>query len=84
MTNPKQLLAAFVGLGIILAGSCARDRGTGLRIMNDQEIAAHTAAMANLQGTARDDYRNAQYEQLKIRAQKQVTGCRRRRRAGAR
>ena len=71
MTNLKQLLGGLVGLGIIVVAPARATEAPAFRIMNDQEIAAHTAAMANLQGTARDDYRNAQYEQLKIRAQKQ-------------
>lgn len=41
------------------------------RIMSEQEITEHKAAMASLQGTAREDYRNAQYRKLKERAQAQ-------------
>ena len=41
------------------------------RIMTDAEIAEHKRIMQGLNGTAREDYRNAQYEQLKQRAQAQ-------------
>jgi len=41
------------------------------RIMSDQEIAEHKAKMASLQGTAREEYRNAEYRKLKERAQAQ-------------
>jgi hypothetical protein len=37
-------------------------------IMSDEEIARHTAAMAELQGDAREAYRNEQYELLRQRA----------------
>ena len=41
------------------------------RIMTDAEIAEHKRIMQSLSGTAREDYRNAQYQQLKQRAQAQ-------------
>ncbi len=41
------------------------------RIMSDQEIAEHKAKMTSLQGSAREEYRNAQYEKLKQRARAQ-------------
>ena len=38
------------------------------RIMTPHEIAEHKATMASLSGTAREEYRNAQYRKLKERA----------------
>lgn len=41
------------------------------RLMSEQEIADHAAAMATLEGAARDDYRNSQYRALRARAMEQ-------------
>lgn len=40
-------------------------------ILTDDEIASHTATMAGLEGQAKEDYRNAQYQMLQQRAAKQ-------------
>lgn len=40
-------------------------------LMSDEEIARHTAKMAQLEGQEREDYRNAQYQMLVQRAKQQ-------------
>lgn len=72
MNHPKQftggLLALCVSIGLQTNALAATDAPTDFRIMNPAEVTAHSAAMGSLQGTAREDYRNAQYQQLKKRA----------------
>jgi len=72
MTQLKHFSAGLMALGISLAlqggAAAATDTAPAFRILSDEEIAAHSAIMNSLQGEARDEYRNAQYEQLKQRA----------------
>lgn len=73
MIQQKQLAGGLLALGISIAlqasVSAATDTPSTSWLMSEAEVNAHTAAMARLEGQARDDYRNAQYEQLKKRAQ---------------
>ena len=75
MIQQKQLAGGLLALGISIAlqanVSAATDTPSTSWLMSEAEVAAHTAAMAKLEGAARDEYRNAQYEQLKQRAQVQ-------------
>ena len=72
MNHPKQftggLLALCVSIGLQANALAATDAPADFRIMNPAEVTAHSAAMGSLQGAAREDYRNAQYQQLKKRA----------------
>ena len=72
MTQLQQFTGGLLALGISLAlytgPSGASDTSPGFSIMSDAEVATHSAAMSALQGKSRDDYRNAQYEQLRSRA----------------
>jgi len=72
MTQFKHFGARLAALGVSLALQGVALAGTDtpptFRILSDQEVAAHTAMMNTLQGKAREEYRNAQYEQLKKRA----------------
>jgi hypothetical protein len=72
MSQLLQVTGNLVAVGIALASlpeAFATDNGSpGYQLMNESEIAAHTATMQVLQGTAREDYRDAQYERLKQRA----------------
>lgn len=72
MSQSKPLKAGLVALatafglpGMVGAGEAA---DAPFRIMNAGEIATHTAAMKALEGSAREDYRNSQYAQLRERA----------------
>ena len=73
MIQQKHFAGGLLALGISIAlqtgVSAATDTPSNSWLMSDAEVAAHTAAMARLEGPARDEYRNAQYEQLKRRAQ---------------
>lgn len=62
------LLALLTSLALQGGAAAATDAAAAFRILSEQEIAAHTAVMNSLQGTARDEYRNAQYEHLRTRA----------------
>jgi len=72
MTQLKHFSAGLMALGVSLAlqggAAAATDAAPAFRILSDEEMAAHSAIMNSLQGEARDQYRNAQYEQLKQRA----------------
>lgn len=70
MTQLKHFGSGLLALGISLAlqSGVAADTQPGFRIMSDQEVATHATTMSALQGEARDSYRNAQYEQLRLRA----------------
>ena len=73
MIQQKQFAGGLLALGISIAlqasVSAATDTPSTSWLMSEAEMAAHKAAMARLEGQARDEYRNAQYEQLKQRAQ---------------
>ena len=62
------LLALCVSIGLQTNAPAATDVPGDFSIMSPAEVAAHSAAMKSLQGAAREDYRNAQYQQLKKRA----------------
>ncbi|MGR8922082.1 MAG: hypothetical protein ACU85V_20890, partial [Gammaproteobacteria bacterium] len=72
MSQSKQMLAGLLALGVSSSLPFLANAGEStdmpFRIMNAGEIATHTAAMKALEGAAREDYRNAQYAQLKERA----------------
>ncbi len=72
MSQLLQVTASLVAVGVALASfpeAFATDSGaSGYRLMNESEIAAHTATVQVLQGAAREEYRDAQYERLKQRA----------------
>ena len=71
MIQKKQFAGGLLGLVISItlqATSAATDASATSRLMSEAELATHTATMAALEGQAREDYRNAQYEQLKKRA----------------
>ncbi len=75
MARRKHLTAVLTAIGIStsLSGnvSGAPEAPANFRIMNAQEITAHTAAMKNLQGSAREEYRNTHYRELQERARRQ-------------
>ena len=68
MSQLLQVTGNLVAVCIALASlpqAFATDNGSsGYQLMNESEIAAHTATMQVLQGTAREEYRDAQYERL--------------------
>lgn len=72
MSQSKQLMAGLLALGasfsLPVAVSADESTDAPFKIMNAGEVATHTAAMKALEGAAREDYRNAQYAQLKERA----------------
>lgn len=72
MIHGKQLVHGLSALSLLLGihsqAAIAAETTAPFRIMSEQEIKAHSAAMDSLQGQAREDYRNAQYEHLKQRA----------------
>mgnify|MGYP001821696568 CR=1 FL=1 len=72
MTHPTRrispnLLLVFLFFSTILLSAHASMSA----LMSDAEIAVHTAKMAELEGQAREDYRNAQYQVLVQRAKAQ-------------
>lgn len=75
MIQQKQFVGGLLALGISIAlqasASVVTDAPPTTLLMSEAEVNAHTAAMAKLEGQAREDYRNAQYEQLKKRAREQ-------------
>lgn len=72
----RRVLTLAIGMGLsslslaapIAPGAAVAVPPEQFRIMTEQEIAEHKAKMASLAGTAREEYRNAQYEMLKKRA----------------
>ena len=72
MTQRTQLFASVVALAVAFVvqtgGAAAADAAPGFRIMSDQEADSYRMAMQALDGQAREDYRNAQYEKLRQRA----------------
>ena len=72
MSQLLHLTGSLVTVGIALAqfpeAFATDSEPSGYQLMNESEIAAHTATMQVLQGTAREEYRDAQYERLKQRA----------------
>jgi hypothetical protein len=71
MIQKKHLASGLLGLVISITlqtTSAATEAPATSWLMSEAELAAHRATMATLEGQAREDYRNAQYEQLKQRA----------------
>jgi hypothetical protein len=62
------LAAVGMGLASYSVASATDGASSTYQLMSDSEIAAHTATMQVLQGAAREEYRDAQYERLKQRA----------------
>ena len=71
LTTSLLMIASLLHAGPITQGAPGAVPPESFSIMSDHEIAEHQATMASLQGTAREEYRNAQYEKLKQRAQAQ-------------
>ena len=73
MTQHKRFTTGLVIIGLIIGtqAAMANPAEPAFRIMSDEEIATHSEAMRSLQGAARDDYRNAQYDLLRQRALEQ-------------
>ena len=72
MTQRTQLLACAAALAIAFVtqtgSAAAADATSDFRIMSDKEADSYRMAMQALEGQAREDYRNAQYEKLRQRA----------------
>jgi hypothetical protein len=71
MIQKKHFAGGLLGLVISITlqtTSAATEAPATSWLMSEAELAAHRATMATLEGQAREDYRNAQYEQLKRRA----------------
>ena len=72
MTQCSQFAVGLLTLAAALVPAtgiqAASDPAPVFRIMSDDEIAAHSTVMQNLHGQAREEYRNAQYAQLRQRA----------------
>jgi len=71
MIQKQQFAGGLLALviAITLQSTCAAsDAPATSWLMSEAELATHRATMAALEGRAREDYRNAQYEQLKKRA----------------
>ena len=73
MTQHKRFTTGLATIGLIIGtqAAMANPAEPAFRIMSDEEIATHSEAMRSLQGAARDDYRNAQYDLLRQRALEQ-------------
>lgn len=73
MTQHKRFTTGLAIIGLIIGtqAAMANPAEPAFRIMSDEEIATHSEAMRSLQGAARDDYRNAQYDLLRQRALEQ-------------
>ena len=75
MIQQKQYVGGLLALGISIAlqanVSAATEAPAASWLMSDWEVTAHKATMAKLEGQAREDYRNAQYERLRQRALQQ-------------
>ncbi len=73
MTQRKRFTTGLVAIGLTIGVQVATANPSepAFRIMSDDEIATHSEAMRSLQGSARDDYRNAQYDLLRQRALEQ-------------
>ena len=63
----KPFPASLAAIGLMVGIQTAM-AAPAFELMTSEEIAAHNAAMSTLQGSARDDYRNAEYEKLRQRA----------------
>ncbi len=74
MSYPTQLTALGLMLAFQVNTAAATESPGAFRIMSAEEVTAHSAAMNTLRGSAREDYRNAQYEQLRQRALEQGYG----------
>ena len=71
MIQKKHFAGGLLGLVVSItlqAASAATEAPATSWLMSEAELATHRATMAALEGQAREDYRNAQYEQLKRRA----------------
>ena len=75
MTHHKHLTAGLIAIGISTSlssiVSAAPEAPANFRIMDEQEITAHTGVMKSLQGSAREEYRNSHYKELQERARRQ-------------
>lgn len=71
LLTPLLLANAPLSAAPITQGAPAAVPPDRFRIMTEREIDEHRRTMAGLSGTAREDYRNAQYRLLKQRAQAQ-------------
>lgn len=65
------LLALGISFALQTTALASADAPSASPLMSEAEIAAHKSSMAALEGRARDEYRDAQYEQLKRRAREQ-------------
>lgn len=71
MKHLKQYAGGLLGLWLAMPVAAGNDPSSGFRIMSNEEVATHTAIMAALQEGPRREYRDAQYAQLRQRAQQQ-------------
>ena len=69
-TRSTGIAAALAFLSTAGIAATAPD-DTAFRLMSEQEISDHAAAMATLEGAAREEYRNTQYRALRARAMEQ-------------
>ena len=66
--HPGTLLTLAIASAMATGIAAAEGPSTTFRIMSDEEMAAHRMTMQALSGEAREEYRNAQYAQLRRRA----------------